>query len=145
MRILAIASSGGHWSELELILEQLKAPSVITVATKLSCSSELRPYDYLIQDCNVSRKIDCLKSFFQIFKILRAEKPELVITTGAAPGLVSVSAAKLLGIRTIWVDSIANTDQLSRSGFLASFFVDLAFTQWRHLESSRTKFIGSIF
>ena len=39
----------------------------------------------------------------------------------------------LLGIRTLWLDSIANADELSLSGVKASKFATLALTQWPEL------------
>ena len=58
----------------------------------------------------------------------------MVISTGAAPGLVALAVAKLLtGSRTVWIDSIANTKQLSLSGRLARPVADAWLVQWPHL------------
>ena len=43
-------------------------------------------------------------------------RPDVVITTGAAPGYFAVRIGKLLGARVVWVDSIANAEELSLSG-----------------------------
>ncbi|WP_220347888.1 hypothetical protein [Alkalilimnicola ehrlichii] len=40
---------------------------------------------------------------------------------------------KLLGAKTIWVDSLANAEQLSVSGAKVRRFADLWLTQWEHL------------
>ena len=40
---------------------------------------------------------------------------------------------RLLGARTIWVDSIANADELSLSGRKAGRFAHLWLTQWPEL------------
>jgi hypothetical protein len=58
-----------------------------------------------------------------------------VISSGAAPGIVALRVGKLLGARTVWLDSIANVDSLSLSGQRVSSFADLQLTQWPHLES----------
>ena len=39
----------------------------------------------------------------------------------------------MLGIRTVWVDSVANAEELSMSGQKAGGCVDLWLTQWPHL------------
>jgi hypothetical protein len=56
-----------------------------------------------------------------------------VISTGAAPGYFAVRIGKLFGARTIWVDSVANAEELSLSGKEAGRHVDLWLTQWPHL------------
>ncbi len=38
--------------------------------------------------------------------LLLKERPDIVITTGAAPGYFCLRLGKLLGARTIWIDSI---------------------------------------
>ena len=60
-------------------------------------------------------------------------RPDVVLSTGAAPGFFAILFGKLLGARTIWVDSIANAEQLSLSGKKAGRFADLWLTQWPHL------------
>ena len=74
-----------------------------------------------------------LKCAWGIYRLLRRLKPDVVLSTGAAPGFFAVRLASLMGIRTVWVDSIANGEELSLSGQKAGRFVDLWVTQWEHL------------
>jgi len=60
-------------------------------------------------------------------------RPEAVITTGAAPGYVALRLAKLAGRRTVWLDSIANAEEISMSARLARPYADLWLTQWEEL------------
>ena len=60
-------------------------------------------------------------------------RPDVVITTGAAPGLVALQIGKLFGARTVWIDSLANAEKISLSGKLAERYADLWLTQWPHL------------
>ena len=70
----------------------------------------------------------------QLIWILLRERPEVVVTTGSAPGLVAIALAKtLVRAKTIWIDSIANCERLSSSGRQAQRFADLWLTQWPHL------------
>ena len=57
----------------------------------------------------------------------------VVISTGAAPGFFGLAFGKLLGARTIWIDSMANVEELSLSGRQVRRFADLWLTQWPHL------------
>jgi len=55
------------------------------------------------------------------------------VTTGSAPGLLALRLARLLGMRTVWIDSVANVEELSLSGRKARRYADLWLTQWPHL------------
>lgn len=61
------------------------------------------------------------------------ERPEVIISTGAAPGYLGLRIGKWFGARTIWIDSIANAEKLSLSGQLVRNCADLWLTQWPHL------------
>jgi hypothetical protein len=68
-----------------------------------------------------------------LYIILR-ERPDVIISTGAAPGYFALwIGRRLLGARTIWIDSIANVDRLSLAGAKAGRVADLWLTQWPHL------------
>ena len=84
-------------------------------------------------------------SFLVLMKILISERPDVVITTGAAPGYLACLAGKLLGIRSCWIDSIANADEISMSGLKARRWIDLLLTQWPNLaEENGSKFKGNV-
>ena len=52
---------------------------------------------------------------------------------------------RLLARKTIWVDSIANVDELSLSGQMSERFADLWLTQWQHLARPEgPKYVGSL-
>ena len=69
----------------------------------------------------------------QLARIVAEVRPEIVISTGAAPGYFAVRVGNILGATTIWVDSIANADGRSGSGTGIGRFADLWLTQWPHL------------
>ena len=71
--------------------------------------------------------------FAQLLFIVLKFRPSTIVTTGAAPGVFAVRLGKLLGARTVWIDSIANSEELSLSGRLVRRHVDLCLTQWPHL------------
>lgn len=76
--------------------------------------------------------------------IIKRERPDMVISTGAAPGLMALIVAKMMGIRTVWVDSIANADHLSICGRLASRIADKTLTQWPHLAGKGVEYHGNV-
>jgi UDP-N-acetylglucosamine:LPS N-acetylglucosamine transferase len=54
----------------------------------------------------------------------------LVVSTGALPGVVCILAARLLGKKTLWIDSIANSKKLSLSGKIAKKIAHKTLSQW---------------
>jgi hypothetical protein len=44
----------------------------------------------------------------------------------------------------VWVDSVANAEELSLSGKMASEKADLCLTQWPHLASGAVAYEGSV-
>ena len=77
--------------------------------------------------------------------ILLRTYPEVVVSTGASPGFFAMLFGRLLRRKTIWVDSVANVDELSLSGKQARRFSDLWLTQWQHLARPEgPKYFGSL-
>jgi UDP-N-acetylglucosamine:LPS N-acetylglucosamine transferase len=80
-----------------------------------------------------------------VFGVLLITRPHVVVSTGASPGFFAMLAGRLLAKKTIWVDSIANVDELSLSGRHVRHFADLWLTQWPHLErESGPRYFGSV-
>jgi hypothetical protein len=94
----------------------------------------------VIPDGNRWDKIALLRSMLGSFWMLLQERPDVVITTGAAPGYFAVRLAKLFGARTVWLDSVANAETLSMSGQKAGRHVDLWLTQWPQLATEKGPF-----
>lgn len=99
----------------------------------------------LIPDCNRWNKLALLRCSLAVLRLVWRLQPDVVITTGAAPGYFGVRIGKMLGARVIWIDSVANVEQLSMSGAKAGAFVDLWLTQWPHLtQASGPQYSGSV-
>lgn len=145
MKILAVASGGGHWMELLRLLPAFEHEEVIFASTK-KCYKEMAAgfKFYAVPDTNRNKPLYSIYSFFRIFYVVVKVWPNVIISTGALPGLIALIIGKILGMRTIWVDSIANVDELSYSGKIASKFADRTYTQWPELASKNCLFHGNI-
>lgn len=89
---------------------------------------------HLVQDASRWNKARLIVQALQIFWLLVRIRPDFVLSTGASPGFFGLLFGKLFGARTIWIDSLANVDEVSLSGRLAKPFADLWLTQWPHLD-----------
>lgn len=144
IKIMAVASDGGHWVQLQRIKNAFKGAEIVYVSTQKSFKSNEGEKYYSVTDANRWNKLKLIKMAGEMRKIIKKEKPDVIISTGAAPGLAAIFFGRLSGSRTIWLDSIANVERLSLSGRLIKPFADLHLTQWPHLATGKTIFKGTI-
>jgi beta-1,4-N-acetylglucosaminyltransferase len=64
------------------------------------------------------------------WRLLRRERPDAVLSTGAGLAVPFFVAGRLLGIRTVYVESVTRTESLSLSGRIVYPLVDRFFVQW---------------
>ncbi|KHD07590.1 hypothetical protein PN36_20130 [Candidatus Thiomargarita nelsonii] len=133
-KLLAISSGGGHWVEM-LRLRPAFARFQVTYLTVSNDYAADVPGERFrsISDATRWNKVKLMLVAGQIIWRLLYERPDVVISTGAAPGYFALRFAKLMGARTIWLDSIANVEELSMAGQMAGRYAELWLTQWPHL------------
>lgn len=150
--LMLAASFGGHWKQL-MVIQALLDSSDERRLSFVSTSPETPPEVtgagyYRIPDCNAGERLQALRCFGRSLGLMLRLRPDLLITTGALPGLLLALAAKFTRTRVIWVDSVANAECLSTSGRMASRFVDLCCTQWEHLADTGSPkgpvYLGSV-
>ena len=146
-KIMAVASIGGHWIQLLRIARPLEQQyDVVYCSTHEKCATMVPGNEFhLMSDFSRWDAWKLLPSFFQMIRLVGKEKPDAIITTGAAPGLVCLLAGKCLGRKTIWIDSIANVEHLSASGRIARKFASRIYTQWPDLAVDGIVSAGNIF
>jgi UDP-N-acetylglucosamine:LPS N-acetylglucosamine transferase len=133
-RLLAVASGGGHWVQLLRVREAFETCDIAFVSINETYRSQVSNNRfYLVNDATRWNKVGLIRMALKLAWIIRREKPDVVISTGAAPGYVALRLGRLAGARTIWLDSIANVEQLSMSGTRIGRYADLWLTQWPHL------------
>lgn len=85
---------------------------------------------YTIPDASRFDKASFLKVWARAIRIMVRERPRAVVTTGSAPMLSFIILGRMMGARTLWVDSIANAERLSSSGRLARKLAHRTVSQW---------------
>lgn len=133
--ILAIASGGGHWTELTKIIEPLgKEYRFVGVSTKKTPDPKgLYTNSYSVRDFSRKTWWRLPGVLFKVMRIVQREKPFAIISTGAAPGLIGVLIGKIYGKKTLWIDSLANPENLSGSGKIALRMGVRTITQWEKI------------
>lgn len=145
-RVMAVASAGGHWTQLTLLTTSFEKHDVRYVTTDLNQQESANLAVKYVVDADLKSNIFkiiwlALSMAWQVVLF----RPHVVISTGAAPGFFAVFFARLIGSKTIWVDSLANYQQLSKSGKYAKRFCSVSLSQWQHVsEKEQSQYWGSL-
>ncbi len=138
-KVLAVASAGGHWVQLLRLRPALTNATVIYATTNRGLKHQVSDAPFhVVRDANRWDKWGMLVMLFQVCWLVLRVRPDVVITTGAAPGYFAIRFGRMLGAKTLWLDSIANSEELSHSGKLAGKVAHAWLTQWPELASSAT-------
>lgn len=145
-KIFVIASKGGHAVQIARLYPAFTNHKITFISTYKTNPFPDRFSNYrYVTDSNFDEKMKVLISFLQLFLLISRGKPDVIVTTGAAPGLLGFVVGKMLGKKLIWIDSIANAKELSLAGKIANRMTCHCYTQWKHLvKKNGPKYIGSV-
>jgi UDP-N-acetylglucosamine:LPS N-acetylglucosamine transferase len=154
-RIMAVASAGGHWVQLMRLRPAWEGFDVTYVTTdpglrqplldEAMAAGQPAPDFRVITEGNRWHKRKLLKQLAELTLVMARVRPDAVITTGAAPGYFALRLGRMFGARTVWIDSMANAEELSLSGRKARRHADLWLTQWEHLAKAEgPQFLGAV-
>ncbi len=134
LRVLAVCSGGGHWIQMRRLWKAFSGYEIAMVTTDpvYQRESEAKRF-YAVPDANMDTKRRLVMLAARVAWVLLRERPHVIVSTGAAPGYFAIRLGKLLGAKTVWVDSIANVEKLSLCGRKVGRHADLWLTQWPHL------------
>lgn len=148
MKICLVASAGGHLSQLLKIVPPAGTYDALVITTSEAVRGNLTRLGrvHVVGECNREHRWQVLKVFCKCLGILRHERPDVVLSTGAAAGCMCCFLGKLLGAKIVWVDSITNVDHLSLSGRMVRYIADLFLVQWPDLTRKYrgTEYVGTI-
>ncbi len=135
LKVCLAASSGGHLSQLRKIAAAWSERSVFWVTTvdivTRSLGDDTRVY--AVGECNREHLLRLVSVLFRCIYIVLKERPDVVISTGAAPGCLMCLLGRLGGAKIVWLDSITNVERISLSGRLTRPFAHLFLVQWPDL------------
>ena len=147
-QIALVASAGGHLSQLCKVAQAWSDRSTFWVTTTHIVSGSLGEGSkvYVVGECNREHLSRVILVLFRCLYIVVKERPDVVISTGAAPGCLMCLLGRLLGARIVWLDSITNVGRVSLSGRLVRPFADLFLVQWPELAKKYrgAQYVGTI-
>ena len=130
-RLLALASGGGHWVQLQRLRPAFEAFDTAYVSMFDSYEEMVAPARYYtVPDASRFDVRAFAPVFLRAARILAKERPKAIVTTGSAPMLAFIVLGRMMGAKTLWVDSIANSERMSSSGRLARKLAHKTISQW---------------
>ena len=144
---MAVASGGGHWVQLQRVMPAFEGHDVTFVTINPTYKADVPGERVLIvRDSTRWNKLGLIILGLQVFLSLIRIRPHIVVSTGAAPGFMAIVLGRLLGAKTVWLDSIANVEEVSMSGRMVRRWAVLWLTQWPHLATDDgPKYAGRVF
>jgi UDP-N-acetylglucosamine:LPS N-acetylglucosamine transferase len=134
VKMLLAASAGGHLDELLGAEGGWRGHDVVFVTTGRMVAERLRERCgvpvYVVGESNRQHPLKVFRVLASCIVIVLRERPDVVISTGAAHGCLLSLLGKLMGAKVVWIDSIANVERLSLSGRIVRPFADLVISQW---------------
>ncbi len=143
---IAIASGGGHWMQMLRLRPAFGDAEVLYVTTLDGLATQAGLVrSALVPECNRNTPLRILACAWALWRILRRERPDWVISTGALPGYIALRLARRMGVRTVWVDSVANAEEMSMAGRKVRPYADLWLSQWEHVAATEgAEFAGAV-
>ena len=150
MKVCLVGSSGGHLTHLYMLkpfwenkerfwvtFEKEDAKSLLQGETMYPC--------YFPTNRNIKNLI---RNTFLAFKVLKKEKPDLIISSGAAVAVPFFYIGKFLfGAKVVYIEVFDRIDKPTMSGKLVHPIADLFIVEWEEMKQVYPKAInlGSIF
>lgn len=149
MKVCLVGSSGGHlahlfmlkpfWQDKERFWVTFDKPD----AQSLLQQEKMYPC-YFPANRNIPNLI---KNTVLAWRILRKEKPQLIVSSGAAVAVPFFWIGKLLGAKTVYIEVFDRMDSATVTGRLVYPVADRMIVQWEEMKTVYPKAInlGSIF
>jgi UDP-N-acetylglucosamine:LPS N-acetylglucosamine transferase len=143
MKLCLVCSSGGHFLQLYSLKDVWEGYERFWVTfqgndTEFFLSREKVYNAY----CPTNRHIkNLVRNSFMAMKILLKEKPDVIISTGAGVAVPFLYAGRVLGIKTIYVESMTRVESLSVTGKLVYPVVHHLLVQWPKIADKYDKAI----
>lgn len=149
MKLCFVASSGGHLTHLYMLKPfwEIRERFWVTFdkedARSLLEGERVYPC-YFPTNRNVRNLI---RNTFLAWKVLRKERPDLILSSGAAVAVPFFYLGKLFGAKTIYIEVFDRIDKPTLTGRLVYPVSDEFIVQWEEMKKvyPKAKNLGSIF
>jgi len=148
MKICLAASAGGHLSQLLKLEDSWAGHETLFITTTEVVRDKLSKFGrvYVVGECNRRHPMRVILVLFRCVRVILREKPDVVLSMGAAVGCIVCFIGKLIGAKVVWIDSITNVERISLSGRMVRYIADLFLVQWPELveQYKNVEYVGVV-
>ncbi|MGJ8700859.1 PssD/Cps14F family polysaccharide biosynthesis glycosyltransferase [Streptococcus pneumoniae] len=149
MKVCLVGSSGGHLTHLYLLKPFWKDRERFWVTfDKEDARSILENEIFYPCYYPTNRNLkNLIKNTILAFKILRKERPDIIVSSGAAVAVPFFYLGKIFGVKTVYIEVFDRIDAPTMTGKLVYPVTDRFIVQWEEMKKVYPKAInlGGIF
>lgn len=149
MKICFVTSSGGHLTHLMQLESWWKNKDRFWVTfdkadSRSILKDENKYWCYFPTNRNIKNLI---KNTFLAFKVLKRERPDVIISTGAAVAIPFFYLGKLFGAKTVYIEVYDRIDKPTITGKIVYPITDSFILQWEEQRTFYPKgeLLGGLF
>lgn len=146
LRVGIVSSVGGHLQEvLELVPALYQHELFLVLNDEAPWRGQL-PVARTYRITHAERDLRLFVNFGEAAKILARERPDVLISAGASPAVPFFLLGKLLGKKTVFVESFAAVKTPTLTGRLLYPLADHFFVQWPELLQTfpKARYLGPV-
>jgi beta-1,4-N-acetylglucosaminyltransferase len=145
VKICLVCSHGGHLTEILQLQEAFEGHEAFFI-TYDSVRTRQLERKYLLRNIGTN-PIIMAQASLSILRIMLKEKPKLIVSTGSEIAIPAFYLAKLLRIKTVFIESWTRVDRPTGTGKIVYPVSDLFLVQWERLlpkYGKKAKYEGAI-
>jgi beta-1,4-N-acetylglucosaminyltransferase len=133
VKVCVVSSCGGHLTEARCLKPAYEAYEHFYVLNdKALLPPDMEGRTYFI--CHSERDWKFFVNLWEAYRILRRERPRVILSTGAGPAVPFAIIGKLFfRTRVVYVETIASVERPSLTGRIMYRLADAFFFQWETL------------
>lgn len=134
MKVCVVSSSGGHLTEVKSFYNIYKKYDYHYVLNyKVDLSQDMIGRTNFIT--HSERDLKLLINFVEAFKLIKKNKPDVILSTGAGPVVPFAIVGKLFyGCKVVFVETITAVEKPSLTGKIMYLLSDHFYYQWPSLK-----------
>jgi beta-1,4-N-acetylglucosaminyltransferase len=144
-KIGLVSSCGGHLTEIRTLMPiYAEYKHFYVLNDKAILAADMQDKTYFITHSERDWKF--FKNLWEAWKILRKERPQILLSAGAGCIIPFTLIGRLLGIKTIYVETMAGIEKPTLTGRLMYYLAHAFYYQWQSLKRYYPKgeYIGTL-